>query len=216
MKKYYIINLIFFLFIYQNQFSQTIFSQDFSSESLGAISTSAAAYPFTTNGAEYTSENCDSDDDWKVVSAGSWMYGTAPSGMSGNRAAIRYGASDCVQHQRLRTNYWQLASSGNMKVSFSYSYNNYDANGYTTGDEFWAQLMKWNGSSWVLHNNMVNLESSDGSANVSSVFSVSSGEYFRLDFWYFGNNDLGASVDFILVEWATPEITVGPNYRIRL
>ena len=58
---------------------------------------------------------------------------------------------------------------------------------------------------------MVNLESSDGSANVSSVFSVSSGEYFRLDFWYFGNNDLGASVDSILVEWATPEITVGSS-----
>ena len=132
MKKSYLLYILLFaLSISQNQFSQTIFSQDFSSESLGAISTSTSAYPYTTNGGEYTSEECDSDDDWKVVSSGSWMYGTTPSGMSGNRAAIRYGATDCVQHQRLRTMYWQLGSSGDMKVSFSYSYNNYDANGYS-------------------------------------------------------------------------------------
>ncbi len=124
MKKTTSILFILSLFLLSSNqlFSQTLFTQDFESESVGTISSSTAGYPYYINYVGHA--NCGSGTDWQIVSEHSGLYGTAPAGMSGRRAAIRYGSgdSDCVQYQSLNTEPWETTYNGSMKVDFSYSY----------------------------------------------------------------------------------------------
>ena len=185
MKKNYFF-LIIFILLFSLSFSQTtLLNQDFSGESLGTISTSSSSYPFSINHTGHS--NCDGAGEWQVVASHNGAYGTAPSGMSGYRAGVRY-ESGCTTHQSLNTEYWTTTETGDMTIEFSYSFYNYGS-GYPadSGSEFWVYLMKWNGSSWAVSSLLVNHEDASASVDYSSTISVTSGEHYRLRVYYYGD-----------------------------
>ena len=199
MKKLHLFIILLITFYTSQIFSQTLFTQDFESESVGTISSSTAAYPYYINYVGHA--NCESGTDWQIVSSHSGLYGTEPAGMSGKRAAIRYGSgdSDCVQYQSLNTEPWQTTHDGSMKVEFSYSYFDGTAGGYSAQDEIWIYLLKWDGSNYQLENMLVNLENSGGSADFSTTVTVNAGEWYRLRYYYYGTYDYGAAIDNIQI-----------------
>lgn len=179
-----ILALVVFL-IHTRAISQTdtILIEDFSSESLGFVSSS---YSTTNN---YQIINDCSNEPWEIVTS----HSEECSSCSGRYAGIYYDGS-CTQHNTFVTKEFSPVTT-TISISFDYSFNSY------TSDYFKVYLYNETDGAKV-GSDLLNLTSDDDDAYSSSVVLSSTNtvdDKYTLRFEYYGYDDWGASFDNILI-----------------
>jgi hypothetical protein len=166
--------------------SNTVFSEDFQSESTGDVTSSASTSIM------YQSGNQCGTNIWEVTSSGNSNVNC--SSCSGKWIYIY--ENDCNQDDYLWTDAFSPSSS-TINVSFDYRFNHYSsgANG------FYVYL--YNQTDGANVSTLISNTSTDANTSYSSSVSLtgtnSVNDSYRLKFRYKGNDDWGASVDNILV-----------------
>jgi len=170
--------------------TNTLYTNDFSS---GSITSIAGAGNTCT-----TAPNV-----WSVTATNQWT--SSCSTCSGNRAYIVYSTS-CVQNQMFKSTTFSPTST-TIAISFKYGYDD-----YSSTDSFVVTL--YNETTSTVAATLLSLTSDALDTSYSANSTVVAGNTYSLRFTYIGNDDLGASVDTILVtETTTP---TGGSYVFRL
>jgi len=190
--------MLFLTYICYSQ-TDTLLFDDFSSETLGYVTTTSS----TTD--NYQIVNSCIDETWEVVTT----HEETCTSCTGRYVGIYYEGSTCTQSNIFVTPEFSPVTT-NISISFDYSFNHYSSGGV---NYFSAYLYNETDGAKVGSDLVYAIADADNSYSGSVVLSSTNtvDDKYTLRFEYYGNDDWGATFDNIL---ATENLSGGNTVSI--